>query len=96
MNIDSFIFSSIISHSDFQNPAHPSLALREQDQEVHRKLLLSNSFTKVVMTALGGVNGTVCNAQQHLQSILSYDSRTGSPSIPCLTYGDTIGLVVSI
>ena len=46
------------------------------------------------MTALGGVNGTVCNAQQYLQSLLSYDSP--SPSISCLTHGDIIGLVVSI
>jgi hypothetical protein len=46
------------------------------------------------MTALGGVNGTVCNAQQYQQSLQSYDSR--NPWISCLTRGVTIGLVVSI
>ncbi len=46
------------------------------------------------MTALDGVNGTVCNAQQYQQSLQSYDSR--SPSISCLTHGDGIGLAVSI
>ncbi len=45
------------------------------------------------MTALDGVNGTVCNAQQYQQSQQSYDSR--SPSISCLTHGDTNGLAVS-
>jgi len=42
------------------------------------------------MTAVGGVNGTVCNAQQYQQSLLSYNSR--SPSITCLTHGQSIGL----
>jgi len=46
------------------------------------------------MTALDGVNGAVCNAQQYQQSLQSYDSR--SPWITCLTHGDGIGLVVSI
>jgi hypothetical protein len=46
------------------------------------------------MTALGGVNGTVCNAQQYQESLQSSDSR--SPSISCLTQGESIGLVVSI
>jgi hypothetical protein len=86
---------SIVSDSDFQIPAHPSLSLREQDQEVcHRQSLLSNPFTAVVMTALDGVNGTVCNATQYQQSLQSYDSRT--PSISCLKHGESIGLVVSI
>ena len=56
--------------------------------------LLSNPFTATVMTALGGVNGTVCNAQQYQQSQQSYDSS--SPSISCLTHGESIGLAVSI
>ncbi|KAI0276631.1 hypothetical protein BGY98DRAFT_1097988 [Russula aff. rugulosa BPL654] len=42
------------------------------------------------MTALDGVNGTVCNAQQYQQSLQSYDSS--SPSISCLTPGQSIGL----
>jgi len=42
------------------------------------------------MTALDGVNGTVCNRQQYQQSLQSYDSR--SPSISCLTHGESIGL----
>ena len=46
------------------------------------------------MTALDGVNGTVCNAQQYQQSLQSYDSR--SRSISCLTRGESIGLAVSI
>jgi hypothetical protein len=47
-----------------------------------------------MMTALDGVNGTVCNAQQYIQSLQSYDSR--NPSISCLTHGDIIGFVVSV
>ncbi|KAI0276653.1 hypothetical protein BGY98DRAFT_934940 [Russula aff. rugulosa BPL654] len=43
------------------------------------------------MTALGGVNGTNCNATQYQQSLQSGDSR--SPSITCLTHGESIGLV---
>jgi hypothetical protein len=46
------------------------------------------------MTALDGVNGTVCNEQQYIQSVQSQNSR--SPSISCLTRGESIGLVVSI
>jgi hypothetical protein len=57
-------------------------------------LLLSNPFTAVVMTALDGVNGTVCNAQQYQQSLQSYDGR--SPSISCLKPDERIGLVVNI
>jgi len=87
--------SSIISDFDFQIPARPSLALHGKDQEErHRQSLPSNPFTAVVMTALDGVNGTVCNAQQYNQSLQSHDSR--SPWISCLTHGDIIGLVVSI
>ena len=47
-----------------------------------------------VMTVLDGVNGTVCNAQQYPQSLRSYGSP--SPSISCLTHGETICFVVSI
>jgi len=84
---------SIISDSDFQTPAHPSLALRGQDQEeCDHQSHLSNPFTAVVMTALDGVNGTVCNAQQYQQSLLSSDSS--SPSISCLTHGESIGLAL--
>ncbi|KAI0276627.1 hypothetical protein BGY98DRAFT_919174 [Russula aff. rugulosa BPL654] len=42
------------------------------------------------MTALDGVNGTVCNPQQYQQSLQFYDSL--SPSIWCLTHGESIGL----
>ncbi|KAF8502220.1 hypothetical protein F5888DRAFT_1177482 [Russula emetica] len=44
------------------------------------------------MTALDGVHGTVCNEQQYNQSLQSYDSS--SPSISCLTHGESIGLVL--
>ncbi|KAF8497247.1 hypothetical protein F5888DRAFT_1613796 [Russula emetica] len=46
------------------------------------------------MTALrvGGVNGTVCNPQQYDQSLQS--SHSPSPSISCLTQGESIGLVL--
>ena len=92
-NIDCLF--SIISDSDFQNPAHPSLAPRGQDQEeCHRQSLIFNPFIAVVMTALDGVYGTVCNAQQYQQSVQSYNSL--SPSLSCLQPGDRIGLVVSI
>ena len=90
-----FLLFSIFSDSDFLISVHPSLALCRQDrEECHRRSLLFNSFTAVLMTALDGVNGTVCNAQQYQQSLQSYDSR--SPSISCLTHGESIGLVVSI
>ena len=45
------------------------------------------------MTALDGVNGTVCDARQYQESLQSYGSRT--PSISCLTHGDSVGLIVS-
>jgi len=44
------------------------------------------------MTEFGGVNGTVCNAQQYQLSLQSSDSS--SPSISCLTHGENIGLVL--
>ncbi len=69
-----------------------SLLVRQDREECPRQLLLSHS--KVLMTALDGVNGTVCNAQQYQQSLQSYNSR--SPTISCLTHGDSIGLAVSI
>ncbi|KAI0276618.1 hypothetical protein BGY98DRAFT_934918 [Russula aff. rugulosa BPL654] len=75
----------IVSDSDFQIPVHFSRPL------CHRQSLLSNPLTAVGMTALDGVNGTVCNAQQYQQSLQSYDSS--SPSISCLTRGESIGLV---
>ncbi|KAF8502204.1 hypothetical protein F5888DRAFT_1608195 [Russula emetica] len=43
------------------------------------------------MTAIG-VNGTVCTAQQYQLSLQSSDSS--SPSISCLTHGESIGLVL--
>ena len=46
------------------------------------------------MTALDGVNGTVCNAEQYQRSLSSDNSP--SPSISCLTHGQTIGLAVSV
>jgi hypothetical protein len=45
------------------------------------------------MLGLGGVNGTVCNAQQYQQSLTSETSP--DPTITCLTHGQTIGLTVS-
>ncbi len=90
----SFLFS-IFSDSDFLTSAHPSPVLcRQGREERFRRSLLSNSFTATLMAALGGVNGTVCNAQQYRQSLQSYGSL--SPSISCLTHGEIIGLVVSI
>jgi hypothetical protein len=46
------------------------------------------------MSGLGGVNGTVCNAQQYNEYLLSEASP--NPTITCLTHGQTIGLTVSI
>ena len=46
------------------------------------------------MKASDGVNGTVCNAQQYNQFIQSIDNGS-SPTISCLTHGETIGLTVS-
>ncbi len=46
------------------------------------------------MTTLNGVNGTVCNAQQYQQFQQPYDNN--SPSITCLTRGQSIGLAVRI
>jgi len=45
------------------------------------------------MTALEGMNGTVCDAEQYQQSLLSFDSR--NPSISCLTHGEVVGLVLT-
>ncbi|KAH9953521.1 hypothetical protein BC827DRAFT_129599 [Russula dissimulans] len=45
------------------------------------------------MTALDGVNGTVCNADQYSQSLTSHNSR--SPWISCLTHGESIGLALT-
>src|SRR6266403_1994453 len=95
MHEHEFLLFTISSDSDFLISAHLSPALRRQDrEECYRRSLLSNSFTPVLMTALDGVKGTVCNAQQYQQSLQSYDSP--SPSISCLTHGEVIGLVVSI
>ena len=41
------------------------------------------------MSALEGVNGTVCNAQQYQQFL-------SNGTITCLTHGQSIGLAVSI
>ena len=85
----------IVFDRKFRILTHPPLALCGQDQEeCRRQSLLFSLFTVVAMTALGGVNGTVCNATQYQQSLISQDSR--SPSISCLTHWEIIGLVVSI
>jgi hypothetical protein len=46
------------------------------------------------MTALDGVNGTSCNAEQYQQSLPSQDNPI--PLISCLTHGQTVGLTVRI
>jgi hypothetical protein len=46
------------------------------------------------MSAFDGVHGTVCNETQWNQSQLSSNSRT--PSISCLTHGQSTGLAVSM
>jgi len=45
------------------------------------------------MTALDGVNGTVCNAEQYQQSLFSYNGPNSS--ISCLTHGQSIGLALT-
>jgi len=45
------------------------------------------------MTAFDGVHGTVCTAQQYQLSLQSSDSS--SPSISCLTPGESIGFVLT-
>jgi hypothetical protein len=47
------------------------------------------------MTALGGVNGTVCNATQYNQ-YQEFRNNGGGPAVSCLTRGEGIGLAVSI
>jgi len=47
------------------------------------------------MTALGGVNGTVCNAQQYNQSQEFRPKNYSGPSISCLTHGESIGLALA-
>jgi hypothetical protein len=68
--------------------------------ENHRPSPLSNSFAgrPVVgaMTALDGINGTVCNATQYEQSQALRQNGYSSPPISCLTSGESIGLVVNI
>jgi len=46
------------------------------------------------MTALYGVNETICNAEQYQQSLSPFDKP--NPPISCLTHGQSIGLAVSI
>jgi len=46
------------------------------------------------MTTLGGVNGTVCNAEQYRQSLPSQDNPI--PLISCLTHGQSNGLTLAI
>ena len=46
------------------------------------------------MSAIGGVNGTVCTADQYSQSLVSESAN--SSWISCLTHGQSIGLAVSI
>ena len=46
------------------------------------------------MSAIGGVNGTVCTADQYNQSLVSEPAR--NPWISCLTHGQSIGLAVSM
>ncbi|KAH9061347.1 hypothetical protein EDB87DRAFT_1560456 [Lactarius vividus] len=43
------------------------------------------------MSTPGGVNGTVCNAEQYQQ----YLSNTSHPTITCLTHGQSIGLTLT-
>ncbi|KAN0105265.1 hypothetical protein V8E52_011204 [Russula decolorans] len=47
------------------------------------------------MTALDGVNGTVCNAQQYDQSQEFRNHNYSGPSISCLTHGESIGLAIA-
>ncbi len=61
--------------------------------EAHHLIIPPHPLTTVKeMTTLGGVNGTICDAQQYQQSLLSLTSV--NPSISCLTHGQTIGLAV--
>jgi hypothetical protein len=61
--------------------------------ETYRSTFLSNASIATVMSAIGGVNGTVCTADQYSQSLVSEPAR--SPWISCLTHGQSIGLAVS-
>ncbi|KAI0251116.1 hypothetical protein BJV78DRAFT_1375749 [Lactifluus subvellereus] len=45
------------------------------------------------MSAIDGVHGTLCNAQQYQQSLPL--PNNSSPSISCLTHGQTIGLALT-
>ncbi|KAI9508222.1 hypothetical protein F5148DRAFT_980131 [Russula earlei] len=45
------------------------------------------------MTAIDGVNGTVCNAAQYAQSLISLNNP--NPWITCLTNGESIGLALT-
>jgi len=48
------------------------------------------------MTALGGVNGTVCNATQYNQSQALRHNNYSGPSISYLTRGESIGLALTV
>jgi hypothetical protein len=87
-----FLLFSVISDSD--SPI--LLPLLSCFADKIEKSVIASRFSPIhlVMTTLGGVNGTVCNVQQYQQSLQPSNSR--SPSISCLTRGESIGLAVSI
>jgi len=60
----------------------------------YRLSFLLHPHITIVMTALNGVNGTICNAEQYQQSLSSYNNSNSS--ISCLTCGESISLAVSI
>ena len=55
------------------------------------RALYSMTGTAVVMTALDGVNGTICNAQQYCISNPYSLMTVAARSISCLTHGECIG-----
>lgn len=87
---DGFLLFSVIS--GFLSLTFPC-SLRTIPRRASSLILSSNRFTPKVMTVLDGVNGTVCSAEQYRQFLQPSDHR--SPSITCLTHGESIGLAVS-
>lgn len=93
MGIASFYISHRLQLSDTL-PTLPSPFAERIDS------LLSKPLARIpvvgFMAALGGVNGTVCNAQQYDESQALRLHNYSGPSISCLTHGESIGLAVSV
>ena len=84
---------SFIKHED--DPFYfPQPRLTDRVSALVHSFLPVQLLSTQRMSALDGVNGTACNAEQYQRSLPSQENPV--PSISCLTHGQTIGLTVRI